>query len=85
MKKDIHPDYHPVVFKDAASGFEFLGRSTLTGKTKVKWQDGKEYPIFKMEISSASHPFYTGSDKIVDAEGRVEKFQKKFKLNTSKK
>ncbi len=85
MKKTIHPAYRPVVFKDTASNFEFLCHSTLNAKGTIKWKDGKEYPVFKLEISSASHPFYTGSDKIVDAEGRVERFQRKFKLRSAVK
>jgi large subunit ribosomal protein L31 len=78
MKKDIHPDYHEVVFHDTASDFKFLTRSTLTSKEKIKWEDGKEYPLIKVEVSSASHPFFTGKKIFVDTAGRVEKFQKKY-------
>lgn len=78
MKKDIHPDYHEVVFHDTASDFKFLTRSTLTSKEKIKWEDGKEYPLIKVEVSSASHPFFTGKKIYVDTAGRVEKFQKKY-------
>ncbi|MCS6974639.1 MAG: type B 50S ribosomal protein L31 [Cyclobacteriaceae bacterium] len=78
MKKDIHPDYHEVVFYDTASDFKFLTRSTLTSKEKIKWEDGKEYPLIKVEVSSASHPFFTGKKIYVDTAGRVEKFQKKY-------
>ncbi len=80
MKKDIHPDYREVVYKDTSSNFAFLTKSTTPSKETIKWEDGKEYPLVKIEISSASHPFYTGSNKIIDSEGRVEKFKKKFKL-----
>lgn len=78
MKKGIHPDYRPVVFKDNASDFMIMTRSTVTTKETIKWEDGNEYPLAKVEISSASHPFYTGNLKLVDTEGRVEKFNKKF-------
>ncbi|MCC6680917.1 MAG: type B 50S ribosomal protein L31 [Phycisphaeraceae bacterium] len=81
MKKDIHPKYRPVVFQDVSSDFKFLTRSTVESKAKIKWEDGKEYPLVKVDISSASHPFYTGKQKFVDAAGRVEKFQKKFAGN----
>jgi len=81
MKKDIHPKYRPVVFQDVSADFKFLTRSTLESKQTIKWEDGKEYPLIKVDISSASHPFYTGKQKFVDAAGRVEKFQKKFAGN----
>ena len=79
MKKDIHPDYHPVVFHDSASGFEFLTKSTLNSDETIKWKDGNSYPLIKIEISSASHPFFTGKKIFVDTAGRVEKFNKKYK------
>ena len=79
MKSDIHPDYHPVVFYDKAGDVKFLTRSTLTSKEKIKWEDGNEYPLVTVDISSASHPFYTGKMKYIDSAGRVEKFQKKYK------
>ena len=78
MKKDIHPEYGFVVFKDIASGFSFLTRSTKKSDEKVKWEDGQEYPIINVEISSASHPFYTGKQKLVDTAGRIEKFRRKY-------
>lgn len=78
MKSEIHPKYHPVVFKDVSADVSFLSRSTLTSKETVTWEDGKEYPLIKVDISAASHPFYTGKQKFLDAAGRVEKFQKKF-------
>jgi large subunit ribosomal protein L31 len=79
MKDGIHPKYQPVVFHDIGAGYKFLTRSTMTSKEKIKWEDGKEYPLITVDISSASHPFYTGKMKYVDAAGRVEKFQKKYK------
>lgn len=78
MRKDIHPDYHPVVFVDVASDTKFLTRSTIKSKETIQWEDGNEYPVIKVDISSASHPFFTGKQKFLDAAGRVEKFQKKF-------
>ena len=78
MKADIHPDYHEVVFQDVTSDFRFLTRSTLTSKETVKWEDGNEYPLVKVEISSSSHPFYTGQHKIMDTSGRVDKFRKRY-------
>ena len=79
MKKDIHPDYGFVVFKDIASDFQILTRSTKRSEEKVKWEDGNEYPMINIEISSASHPFFTGKQKLLDTEGRIEKFKKKYK------
>lgn len=78
MKPDIHPEYRPVVFHDVSADFKFLTRSTAKTKDTVTWEDGKEYPLIKVDISSESHPFFTGKQKFVDAAGRVEKFQKKF-------
>jgi large subunit ribosomal protein L31 len=82
MKKDIHPEYREVVFLDAAANFSFLTRSTVKTSQTIKWQDGKEYPLVRLDISSASHPFFTGKMKFVDATGRVEKFQKKFQRSS---
>ena len=78
MKADIHPVYHAVVFQDMTSDFKFLTRSTLSSKETVKWKDGNEYPLIKVDISSASHPFYTGHSKIMDTSGRVDKFRKRY-------
>ncbi len=78
MKKDIHPEYKDVVFWDTSSDFKFMSRSTLKTKETIKWTDGKEYPVIKVEVSSASHPFFTGKKMFVDSAGRVEKFQKKY-------
>ena len=80
MKKDIHPEYRPVVIQDTSVGYSFLTRSTIKTERKIKWEDGNEYPLITIEISSASHPFYTGKQKIVDTEGRVEKFLQKYKM-----
>ena len=84
MKADIHPEYKPVVFQDVSSNFAILTRSTMTSKDKIKWEDGQEYPVVKIEISSASHPFYTGKHKIVDSGGRVDKFRKRYGAATGK-
>ena len=78
MKKGIHPDYREVVFWDTSSDYKFLTRSTLHTKETTKWTDGKDYPLIKVEVSSASHPFFTGKKMFVDTAGRVEKFQKKY-------
>ncbi|HET7126101.1 MAG: type B 50S ribosomal protein L31 [Thermomonas sp.] len=78
MKADIHPDYHDVVFQDVTSDFKFLTRSTLGSKETIKWEDGNEYPLIKVEISSATHPFYTGQNRVVDTAGRIDKFKKRY-------
>lgn len=77
MKKGIHPEYREVVFLDQEADFKILTRSTIKSKEKITL-DGKEYPLVKLEISSASHPFFTGTEKFIDTAGRVERFQKKF-------
>ena len=78
MKTDTHPNYQPVVFQDISSDFSFLTRSTMSSNEKIKWEDGKEYPLIKVEISSHSHPFFTGKQKVIDAGGRVDKFRKRY-------
>ena len=78
MQKDIHPNYRPVVFKDISADYAFLTKSTINTKDTITWEDGKEYPLVKIEISSASHPFFTGKQKLVDTAGRVEKFNNRF-------
>lgn len=78
MKADIHPQYRPVVFQDASANFSFLTRSTLSTKDTIKWEDGETYPLVKVEVSSRSHPFYTGKHKIVDTGGRVDKFRRRY-------
>lgn len=77
MKKNTHPVYRPVVFQDLAADFMFLTRSTIPSKDKVTFE-GKEYPLVRVDISSKSHPFFTGKQKFVDTAGRVDRFQKKF-------
>lgn len=78
MKDGIHPKYREVVFQDAAANFAFLTRSTIETKETIVWEDGKTYPLVKLDISSASHPFFTGKMKYVDATGRIDRFRKKF-------
>lgn len=78
MKKNIHPKYEEVVFLDTTSGQQFLTRSTVSSKETTKWEDGTVYPLVKVEISAASHPFYTGKKVLVDAGGRVDRFMKKY-------
>jgi len=85
MKKDIHPNYRPVIFLDSTANFSFLTRSTVKTNDKMKWTDGKEYPVVRLDISSASHPFFTGKMKFIDTTGRVEKFQKKYNWDKRKK
>ncbi len=80
MKKDIHPkNYRLVVFKDMSNDYTFITRSTVNTKDTIKWEDGKEYPLVKLEISSKSHPFFTGKMKLVDTAGRVDKFRNRYK------
>lgn len=78
MKPDIHPNYRPVVFQDMSSGTSFITRSTIRTNDTVVWEDGETYPMYKVEISSASHPFFTGQMKIVDTAGRVERFERRY-------
>lgn len=78
MKTDIHPDYRPVVFLDTSSGEKFLTRSTVQTEETTEWEDGNIYPLAKIEISSASHPFFTGQMTIVDTAGRVERFERRY-------
>ena len=80
MKADIHPKYQFVVFKDIATGKLFLTKSTIETKNKIKYEDGKEYPLHEVEISSASHPFFTGKQQLVDTAGRVERFNRKYNI-----
>ncbi len=86
MKKGMHPEnYRLVVFKDMSNGFSFLTKSTVASKETVKWEDGKEYPLVKLEISSTSHPFFTGKMKLVDSAGRVDKYMSRYKSHMDKK
>ena len=79
MKKDLHPkSYRTVVFKDISNGYMFLSRSTAESKETIQYEDGKEYPLVKLEISNTSHPFYTGKNVLVDTAGRIEKFKKRY-------
>ena len=78
MKPDIHPDYRYVVFQDMSAGTSFITRSTMVTNETITWEDGNEYPLAKVEISSESHPFFTGTMKIVDTAGRVERFEKRY-------
>ena len=78
MKKDIHPNYRPVVFQDNSADFAFLTKSTVETKETITWTDGKEYPLVCVDISSQSHPFYTGKQNIVDTAGRVDRFKRKY-------
>ena len=85
MKKNLHPtEYRPVVFFEVA-GFAFLTRSTADSKETIKWEDGNEYPLVKMHISSASHPFFTGEEKIIDTEGRVDRFKRAQEMAEARK
>lgn len=86
MKKGIHPsNYRFVVFQDMSNGYAFLGKSTAPSKDTIKWEDGNEYPLIKLEISNTSHPFYTGKMKLVDSAGRVDKYMSRYKNHLSKK
>jgi large subunit ribosomal protein L31 len=78
VKKGIHPQYRPVVFKDYSCDFAILTKSTIKSNETIEWEDGKVYPLIKLEISSGSHPFFTGKQKLLDTTGRVEKFMKKY-------
>ncbi|RVW02948.1 type B 50S ribosomal protein L31 [Rhodococcus xishaensis] len=78
MKPGIHPDYRPVVFRDATTGTAFLTRSTARTEQTVEWEDGHTYPLVVVDVTSASHPFWTGTDRLVDTAGRVEKFERRY-------
>ncbi len=85
MKKDLHPaEYRLVIFEDTSSGARFLLGSTVHTEKTDKWEDGKEYPVYTVEISSASHPFYTGQSKTIDTAGRVEKFKARAAAKSKK-
>jgi large subunit ribosomal protein L31 len=86
MKPNTHPEYHEVIFFDSSCDFKFLTRSTVEtkGKEKMKWTDGKEYPMIRIEVSSESHPFYTGKHKIMDTAGRIDKFKQRFARSAEK-
>ena len=78
MKDKIHPKVSKVIFKDISCDFAFLGESTVDSKETMQWEDGKTYPVLKVEISSASHPFFTGKQRVMDMEGRIDRFKKKY-------
>ena len=78
MKRDIHPEYRQVVFQDPSVDFAFLTRSTIRTSETIVWEDSKTYPLARVEISSASHPFFTGKQKLVDTAGRVERFERRY-------
>jgi large subunit ribosomal protein L31 len=79
MKKGIHPDkYRFVIFKDMSNGTSFLSRSAAPTKETIKWEDGNEYPLIKLEISNTSHPFFTGQKVLVDTAGRIDKFKRRY-------
>jgi large subunit ribosomal protein L31 len=86
MKEGIHPNnYRLVVFQDMSNGYAFLTRSTASSRDTIKWEDGNEYPLIKLEISNTSHPFYTGKMKLVDTAGRVDKYMSRYKSHLDKK
>ena len=78
MKPGIHPDYHPVVFEDASTGKQFLTRSTANSDRTIEWADGNIYPLMTVDVTSDSHPFWTGTARNLDTQGRVEKFERKY-------
>ncbi|CCH27981.1 type B 50S ribosomal protein L31 [Actinosynnema sp. NPDC047251] len=78
MKHGIHPDYHPVVFQDSATGRSFLTRSTATSDRTTRWSDGNTYPLIAVDVTADSHPFWTGDRRVVDTAGRVEKFHRRY-------
>lgn len=86
MKEGIHPNnYRLVVFQDMSNGYAFLTRSTASSRDTIRWEDGNEYPLIKLEISNTSHPFYTGKMKLVDTAGRVDKYMNRYKSHLEKK
>ena len=85
MKNGIHPDYHSIVFRDRSANFAFLTKSTLTSNQTIEWEDGNTYPVIDVEISSASHPFYTGKSRVVDTAGRVEQFRRRYGANDGRR
>ena len=86
MKKNIHPkDYRYVVFEDVSCDYQFLTKSSIETKEKIKWEDGKEYPLYKLDISDKSHPYFTGQQNLVDTAGRIEKYMKKYNMSPTDK
>ncbi|SIR76039.1 type B 50S ribosomal protein L31 [Williamsia sterculiae] len=82
MKKGIHPDYHPVIFQDASTGKKFLTRSTITSESTLEWEDGNRYPLVVVDVTSDSHPFWTGAQRVLDTAGRVQKFEQRYGKRT---
>ncbi|SFS55440.1 type B 50S ribosomal protein L31 [Saccharopolyspora flava] len=78
MKPDIHPRYEPVVFQDRTTGKAFLTRSTATSEARIEWEDGNTYPLITIDITAYSHPFWTGNQRVMDTQGRVEKFRRRY-------
>jgi large subunit ribosomal protein L31 len=78
VKPNIHPDYHPVVFRDISTGKQFLTRSTATSDQTVEWEDGRTYPLLAVDITADSHPFWTGTQRHIDTAGRIEKFNQRY-------
>ncbi|MCX6469156.1 type B 50S ribosomal protein L31 [Williamsia sp. MIQD14] len=78
MKPGLHPDYHPVLFRDSATGTTFLTRSTVTSDVLLEWEDGNRYPLVVVDVTSDSHPFWTGATRVMDTAGRVEKFERRY-------
>jgi large subunit ribosomal protein L31 len=78
MQKNIHPDYRPVVFRDPSADYAFLSRSTVMSDKTIEWEDGNVYPLVDVDVSSASHPFYTGRGRVLDTAGRVERFKQRY-------
>ena len=86
MKKELHPkEYRFVVFQDVSCDYQFLTKSTIETKETIKWVDGKEYPLYKLDISNQSHPYFTGQQNLVDTAGRIEKYMKKYNLKSNDK
>ena len=86
MKKNIHPKNHRfVVFQDVSCNYSFLTNSSIETKETINWEDGKEYPLYKLDISNKSHPFFTGQQNLVDTAGRIEKFNKKYNISSATK
>ncbi len=85
MKKETHPEnYRYVVFQDSSCDYQFLTRSTIATQETIKWKDGKEYPLYRLEISNESHPFFTGKQNLIDTAGRIEKYMQKYNLEEKK-
>lgn len=86
MKKNIHPkDYRYVVFQDVSCDYQFITKSSIETKETIKWEDGKEYPLYKLDISDKSHPYFTGQQNLVDTAGRIEKYMKKYNMSPADK